>query len=140
MVADSVPGAQKLEIVGLNLLAGWLGVLAGILSGAAIGLFFHRDEWMGGYASFRRRMTRLGHISFFGLGFLNLAFVFSIRAVEIPPFETRLASLCFIVGLITMPLCCFLTAWRKPFRHLFFIPLSSLLAGIIALLAGLPSR
>ncbi|MGI8603357.1 MAG: hypothetical protein ACR2OZ_10195 [Verrucomicrobiales bacterium] len=49
----------------------WAGMLAGVLSGAFIGLFFHRDDWMGGYGSFRRRLTRLGHISFFGLGFIN---------------------------------------------------------------------
>ena len=126
-----------MEIVSLNILAGWLGVLGGIVSGALIGMFFHRDDWMGGYSSFRRRMTRLGHISFFGLGFLNLMFAFSLRAVEIPPFEARIASLCFIVGLIAMPVCCFLAAWRKPFRHLFSVPVTSLMIGIGALLAGL---
>jgi hypothetical protein len=33
-----------------------------------------------------------------------------------------------------MPLCCFLCAWRKPFRHLFPIPVTGVLAGIIAVL------
>jgi len=46
----------------MNILAGWLGVLGGVLSGAVIGLFFHRDDWAGGYGSFSRRMLRLGHI------------------------------------------------------------------------------
>ena len=82
-----------MEIVSHNIFAGWLGVLGGVVSGAAFGLFYHRDDWMGGYASFRRRMARLGHISFVGLGFVNLMFALSIRAVEIPPFEARLASL-----------------------------------------------
>jgi hypothetical protein len=85
-------------------------------------------------------MTRLGHISFFGLGFVNLLFAVSIRAVEIPLFEARLASWCFIAGLVAMPLCCFLTAWRKPLRHLFPIPVLSVGIGIIALLAGWPAR
>ena len=128
------------EIADLNLLAGWLGMLGGVVSGAAIGLFFHNDTWMGGYGSFRRRMTRLGHISFFGLGFLNLMFAFSIRAVGIPPSAARLASWCFIVGLVAMPVCCFLTAWRKPLRHLFPIPVLSVGIGIVALLAGWPAR
>jgi len=57
-----------MDIASVNLTAGWLGILAGVVSGCAIGLFFHRADWLGGYASFRRRMTRLGHISFFGLG------------------------------------------------------------------------
>ncbi|MGB5080765.1 MAG: hypothetical protein WBO23_08480 [Burkholderiales bacterium] len=128
------------EIAALNLLAGWLGMLGGVVSGAAIGLFFHDDAWMGGYGSFRRRLTRLGHISFFGLGFVNLMFAFSLRAVEISVFEARLASWCFIVGLVAMPICCFLTAWRKPLRHLFPIPVLSVGIGIVALLAGWPWR
>jgi hypothetical protein len=128
------------EIAGLNLLAGWIGMLGGVISGAAIGLFFHNEGWLGGYGSFRRRMTRLGHISFFGLGFVNLMFAFSIRVVEIPLFEARLASWCFIVGLVAMPICCFLTAWRKSLRHLFPIPVLSVGFGIVALLAGWLSR
>ena len=115
-------------------------MLGGVISGAAVGLFFHDDAWMGGYGSYRRRLTRLGHISFFGLGFVNLMFAFSIRAVEIPLFEARLASWCFIAGLVAMPLCCFLTAWRKPLRHLFPIPVLSVGIGIIVLLAGWPAR
>ena len=51
-----------------------MGVLGGIASGAIVGLFFHADEWMGGYSSYRGRLIRLAHISFFGLGFLNLFF------------------------------------------------------------------
>lgn len=129
-----------MEIASLNLLAGWLGMLGGVVSGAVIGLFFHRDDWMGGYGSFRRRMTRLGHISFFGLGVVNLMFVFSVRTLEFPQFAVQLASPCFIVGLITMPLVCFLTAWRKPLRNLFPVPVASALIGIIALLAGWPTR
>ena len=117
-----------------------MGMLGGVISGATIGLFFHREEWMGGYSSFRRRMTRLGHISFFGLGFINLMFAFSIRMIEFRLFEAQLASQCFILGLVTMPLCCFLTAWRKPFRFFFPIPVLSVLIGIVALLAGWPIR
>jgi hypothetical protein len=59
-----------LNLATYNLLVGWVAMLAGVLSGAAIGLFFHQEEWLGGYGAYRRRMTRLGHISLFGLGFL----------------------------------------------------------------------
>ena len=40
-------------------------MLAGVLSGMAMGLFFHQDGWLGGYGSFRRRLLRLGHIAFY---------------------------------------------------------------------------
>ena len=111
-------------------------MLGGVASGAVIGIFFHREDWMGGYSSLRRRMTRLGHISFFGLGFLNLAFAFSLQMIALPPLPVRAASIALVVGAVTMPICCFLTAWRKPFRHLFPIPVAGVLTGILSLLLG----
>lgn len=110
----------------LNFLAAWLAILTGLLTGTAIGLFFHDPDWMGGYGSWRRRMIRLGHISFFGTGFLNLAFVLSVehlRLSEPPP----VASAGFLLGALAMPLVCFLSAWRPLFRRLFFIPVASLI-------------
>lgn len=120
----------------VNLIGGWLGMLAGVLSGALIGLFFYRDDWMGGYDSFRRRLTRLGHISFFGLGFVNLLFAATASQLSLSGSYFRVASVALIAGAITMPLCCFLTAWRKPMRHLFPIPVVSVLAGVLAILVG----
>lgn len=121
-----------------NLLAGWIGMLGGAVSGAAAGLFFHQERWMGGYGSFRRRLVRLGHISFFGLGFLNLAFGLSLKAVPLPPLHAQIASIGFIAGAITMPLCCFLAAWREPLRHLFPIPVVCIVAAIASTLMGWP--
>ncbi len=128
------------EIASLNLLAGWISMLAGVISGAVIGLFFHQEGWLGGYSSFRRRITRLGHISFWGLGFINVMFALSVRAVELPIISMRVASLGFILGLVTMPLCCFLTAWRESFRFLFPVPVICVLIGIVSLLLGWPAR
>lgn len=122
--------------MGPNLLASWIGMLGGVLSGMVIGAYFHDEAWMGGYSTFRRRLIRLGHIAFFGLSFLNFAFAFTAQAVPVTGSFARLASWSLIAGLITMPSCCFLTAWRKAFRHLFPIPVASVLIGIIAILAG----
>ena len=55
-------------------MSGWSGFLGGVLSGAVMGLLFHREDWLGGYGSRERRMVRLGHISFFGIGLINLFF------------------------------------------------------------------
>ncbi len=122
-----------------NLVVGWTAMLAGALSGAVIGLSFHKDEWMGGYGSYRRRMIRLGHISFFGIGFINALFALSAGLVRLPEPNLRVASLALILGMITMPACCFLSAWRKPFRHLFPIPVLAVVTGIASLLLGWPT-
>lgn len=120
----------------INLIGGWLGMLAGVISGATAGLLFHDENWMGGYASYRRRLTRLGHISFFGLGFLNLIFAATAGQLLLRPGYLAVASYGLIVGAITMPICCFLSAWRKPLRHLFPIPVLAVAIGIVAILAG----
>jgi hypothetical protein len=116
----------------INYQAGWIAILTGLGVGTVLGLFFHREDWLGGYASWRRRMIRLGHISFFGTGFLNLAFVFSIEHLDLPSVPLG-ASVAFLVGAVTMPAICFLSAWRDSFRHLFFIPVVSLLLATIDL-------
>lgn len=122
----------------LHILVAWTSMLLGVLSGAVIGLNFHDDTWVGGYGSFRRRMLRLGHISFFGLGFLNLMFGLTLGAVPLPAAYAGVASTGFLLGAVTMPACCFLAAWKKPFRHLFPVPVISVAMGIIPILLGWP--
>lgn len=120
----------------MNLWLGWTSMIAGALSGSGIGLFFHNEAWLGGYGSFRRRMLRLGHISFFGLGILNVLYALSLHDYPISPAYGRLASTGFVIGALSMPTCCFLTAWKVGFRHLFPIPVLGVIAGIVGLLGG----
>ncbi|SMF38841.1 hypothetical protein [Pseudogulbenkiania subflava] len=122
-------------MITLNLWAAWLGIAAGLLSGVTLGLFFHRDTWLGGYASWPRRLLRLGHISCFGVAFLNLAFAATVRLTgELP--HGQLASWLLVIGALTMPLVCALAAWKKPLRHLFFIPVFALLGAAAAVIGG----
>ena len=117
----------------LNLYAAWIGFLLGCLAGAIIGLFFYREEWVGGYASWPRRMIRLAHIAFFGIGFLNLSFALTCRTLGL---QSGLAapSALLIVGALTMPLVCYLSAWKPAFRNIFFIPAVSVTLAIVLFL------
>jgi hypothetical protein len=128
--------SSMLEPARINLLAGWISMIAGATSGAVIGLFFHKEGWMGGYASLRRRMIRLGHIAFFGLGIINVLFALSASVAPIPPTYAGYASAGFCVSLVTMPACCFMTAWRTGFRYLFPIPVLAVLVGLGGLIGG----
>lgn len=120
----------------LNLFAGWCGFVAGAVSGAVLGLFFSRPEFLGGYDSWRRRLLRLGHIACFGMGILNILFALSLRAVPVAPGIEAWGCGAWLIALVTMPLCCALAAWRQPLRHLFPIPVVATLVGIGAVLAG----
>src|SRR5206468_12363049 len=67
--------STEMQTPQLNLLAAWSGILLGFISGLVFGLFFHREGWLGGYSSFKRRLYRLGHISFFGLAVSTSCFI-----------------------------------------------------------------
>lgn len=113
-----------------SLMTGWGGFLGGVVSGAIMGLMFHRENWLGGYGSQPRRMVRLGHISFFGIGLINLFYALSLGPLGVPTAAARVGSVALLVALAMMPTVCFLTAWKKNFRHLFFIPVLSTATGI----------
>lgn len=114
-----------------NLYAAWFGILIGFITGTVQGLFFHDPNWLGGYDSWTRRMLRLGHISFFGLAFISLAFVLSVFYLKLEGKRVFVSSRLFLVGQISMPLVCYLSAYRDDFRYLFFVPVLSLIAGAV---------
>ena len=117
----------------LNIFAAWFGVLLGIVSGAILGLWFHSEHWLGGYASWPRRMMRLGHISFFGIGMLNLAYAATVHYLRWSNPPTA-ASVALASAIVLMPAICFLSAWRASFRHLFFLPVGCVLVGVLGIL------
>ncbi|HTR43331.1 MAG TPA: hypothetical protein VMH87_17095 [Pseudomonadales bacterium] len=120
----------------MNLFFGWLWILMGIISGTVLGMFFHGDRWLGGYGSFKRRMYRLGHISFFGLGLLNLMFWLTVLSVTPSTAITDIASAAFISGGITMPICCVIMAHAPKAHMLFAVPVISLIcAGVLMVMA-----
>lgn len=118
----------------LNLTVGWSAILLGLVSGVALGLGFTGHDWLGGYASWRRRLLRLGHISFIGLGLLNIAFAVTCRTFEIEP--PALAAYGFVVGAVTMPAVCLAAAIHEPLHRLFPLPVISLLLATGSLLQG----
>jgi hypothetical protein len=120
-------------IVTANLYTAWIALLLGSLAGVSTGLFFHRPDWLGGYGAWPRRMVRLGHVAFLGLGFLNLALVGTVRLRGMEQ-GIALPSILLIVGTITMPLVCYLSAVRTAFRHLFALPALSVTIAIASFL------
>lgn len=129
----------------INFIAAWVGICVGLVGGALIGLRFHSEQWLGGYASWPRRLVRLGHISCFGIALLNLGFgvtVQSLGLIDDPAavgWGLALPSMLLIVGAITMPIVCTLAAWRKPMRQLFPVPVLSLVTAAVTLTVQLLS-
>jgi hypothetical protein len=112
----------------LNFVLAWVWILLGFLSGLGLGLFFHRENWLGGYADIRRRLYRLAHVSFFGLGAANLFFYLTTRLL-VPSQSLMIASIAFVIGAVAMPVCCLIMAHFPKARLLFAVPVMSLLLG-----------
>ena len=125
-----VKWVNNMGAMAINLYAAWAGFLFGCLSGAIPGLFFYRSDWLGGYASWPRRMIRLAHIAFFGIGFLNLSLALTARSLGL---QTGLqpSSALMIIGAVAMPAVCYLSAWKPVFRNFFFIPAGAVTVSIV---------
>jgi hypothetical protein len=119
----------------INYFAGWSMVLAAFVTGAGIGLFFHRPEFWGGYASFRRRIVRLGHIALAALGMMNVLFALCPWPAG-DRWNGIWAGRLWIVGGVAMPVVCFLTGWRAGFRNWFFVPVGALVGAVVLTLIG----
>jgi hypothetical protein len=117
----------------VNWIGGWGLIGLAFVTGAIIGLGFHRDEFLGGYGSFRRRIIRLGHIALAALGLMNV--VYGVAHWPTGRWG-ELASIALLAGGIAMPVVCFLTGWRAGFRQLFFIPVVLLLSAVVFILIG----
>ena len=55
-----------------------------------------------------------------------------------PSWRITVASLGFLIGGISMPAVCFLSAWRPGFRHLFFVPVTALIVAVVQTLRNGP--
>ncbi len=116
----------------INWYFGWTSILLAFVTGALIGLFFYKEDFLGGYNSFRRRILRLGHIAQAALGMMNVVAGNSqlSSGVDFP----TLAVWGLVIGGISMPVVCFLSAWRPSCRHLFFVPVTSLIVAVVEIL------
>ncbi len=118
---------MKIQTPQINLILAWLGILLGFGSGFLLGLNFHKENWLGGYHSWKRRLYRLGHISFFGLALMNLAFYFTVKNMSPVSTGILIASFGFALGAISMPICCLVMAHQPKLRAIFLVPVLSLI-------------
>ncbi|MFC1661745.1 hypothetical protein ACFL3S_09890 [Gemmatimonadota bacterium] len=119
------------DVEQLNLTLAWIWIVLGTILGLILGSFFHREDFLDGYGSFKRRLYRLAHVAFFGLAILNILFFFTFRILPTPSAWLAVASWSFVVGALSMPTCCILVAHQPRLRNLFAIPVGSVLLGSI---------
>jgi hypothetical protein len=112
---------------------GWAIMAFGALVAMATGLQAHRDDWFGGYGSYRRLMLRLGHICYFAMGALLVLYSSVVPEPWHPPGAlVYFGVLSMVAGAITLPTVCLLAAWRGPFHLPFALPVGFVIAALVA--------
>jgi hypothetical protein len=121
----------------INEIGGWLFVLGGLGMGLVMGLKFQREEWLGGYGAFPRRMVRLAHVALVALGMINIQFAQSGTRLHLSAHTAQIASLSFLAAAALMPTCCLYMAARRRYFEIFAAPIVCLATGLILTIGGL---
>lgn len=116
---------------------GWISVLAGLAMGLYMGLKFQREDWLGGYNAFPRRMVRLAHVALVALGVLNIQFAQSLPRLHLDATTSVTASYAFMAAAVLMPACCLWMAVRRSHFEIFAAPVSCLATGLVLTIGGL---
>lgn len=134
--APEAPPRRRLPLGEWNRRVGWVCMCLGIASGLILGLWsfdgpFAVPEWLGAYDQTGRRLARLGHIAFLGLGILNVLLAGELRRCSLPPWGRRTASWAMNFGNVFLPLTLFAVAAYRPVK---FVMSATALAVFLALL------
>ncbi|MES9857427.1 MAG: hypothetical protein ABW166_12590 [Sedimenticola sp.] len=105
----------------------WVSFVLGVVTGLVLGLWsfdgpFPTPDFLGDYDSLSRRMTRLGHIAYFGLGFLTLLLSWELSKLILDAREKMLAARMMILGNMFLPLTLFAASIYHPLKYLMPIP------------------
>jgi len=119
-----------------NRRVGWLSTCWGVISGAILGLWsfdgpFPVPAWLGEYDQTSRRLARLGHIAFFGLGILNVLVAGELGRARFGPWGRKAASWAMNFGNVFLPLTLFAAAAYRPLKYGMGAPVLSVLLALV---------
>jgi len=113
----------------VNRIVGWASLVLGAGSGLIFGLWsfdgpVSAPASLENYVDLSRRLIRLGHIAFFGLGILNIMLAREASGLAVGAKAKRAALHAMNFGNIALPLTLFAAAVYQPLKYL--LPFSAL--------------
>ena len=111
----------------MNRTIGWWSLAAGVATGLVLGLWSFDGPlpvpaWLGGYDDTARRLARLGHIAFVGLGMLNILLARELPLSTLADRRRRLASRAMNLGNLLLPVLLFAAAAFPPVKYALAVP------------------
>ena len=126
-----------------NRTVGWSSLALGAITGLILGLWSFDGpvtvpQMLGDYADTSRRLARLGHIAFFGLGILNLLIARELPASALRTAQRRIVSLAMNLGNLLLPPTLFAAAAYRPLKYV--MPGPALAVTLALILAAYGAR
>lgn len=113
--------------VAVNIAVGWSSLAIGALTGLIIGIWSFGGpvpvpEWIGDYDTLPRRLLRLGHIAFFGLGILNIMLARHLGRHRSIAYPRSLALAAMNFGNVFLPITLIAASIFEPAKYLMSLP------------------
>lgn len=113
--------------VAVNLAVGWSSLAVGALTGLILGIWSFGGpvpvpEWIGDYDTLPRRLLRLGHIAFFGLGILNIMLARHLGRQRSFSYPRPLALRAMNFGNVFLPVTLIAASVFEPAKYLMSVP------------------
>ncbi|MEZ5274858.1 MAG: hypothetical protein R3F07_00595 [Opitutaceae bacterium] len=125
----------------LNRVVAWFCLVLGAGTGLVMGIWsfdgpVRVPAWLGDYGETSRRLARLGHIAFFGIGMLNLFVVAELRRIHLSRLLARVALMAMNFGNIFLPLSLFLAAGFRPLKYFMSVPATLVFVALVIVAWG----
>ena len=124
-----------------NRIIGWMSLALGAGTGMVMGLWSFdgpvaTPSWLGDYGETSRRLVRLGHIAFFGLGILNLLLARELPRLSLGGPARRTAARAMNFGNVFLPLTLFAAAGYHPLKYAMTLPVSAVFLALVLTVWG----
>ena len=131
--ARDIPTATSL--VATMRLVGFTSLALGALSGMLLGLWSFDGPMpvpgvLGEYASASRRLVRLGHIAFFGIGILNILIARELAGFGVNSRIVRLTARTMNAGNVLLPTGLVAAGLYAPLKYFLPLPATSVSVGL----------
>ncbi len=127
--------------VWLNRSVGWTSLAVGVAAGLVMGLWsfdgpLQPPAWIGGYTDTSRRLVRLAHIAFIGLGLIDILIARELAQSALRPKARAVASWSMAFGNVALPLTLVAAAIYSPLKYVMGVPAGAVFLALILAARG----
>jgi hypothetical protein len=125
----------------MNRRVGWTSMAVGVGTGLLLGLWSFDGpmavpEWLGAYDATSRRLVRLGHIAFLGLGILDVLLARELPRLALTRRLARVASGAMVFGNVLLPPVLLAAGAWRPCKYLLPFPATAVLVSLALVVWG----